>query len=145
MVILRHAPRIQELDVFMAPSTPQPRSNVAHPQIQVETHVVAPEAPSVVAGPVIAKIDELTVSVPESQYQSVPLKTKVGNITILDKHGHQHQQLAVPVAPQPHHSVPPQVTVEAHIVTPETSPVVVGQITPTIDEMTLSVPDTQSQ
>jgi hypothetical protein len=129
----------------VSPQTPQPHTNVAHPQVHVETHVVAPAPPSDVAGPVIGTIDELTLSAPESQGESALLKTKAGNITILNRSAHQHEQLVIPGAPQPHPSVHPQVTVEAHVVASETSPTVVGQITATIDEMTLSVPDTQSQ
>jgi len=118
---------------------------VAHPQIQVETHVVAPEAPSDVTGPILGRIDELTFSVPEGQDQSVPLKTKVGNITILGKNGHAHEQLAKPGSPQPHSGVHPQVMVEAHVVARETSSDMAGQIMGQIDELTLSVPEGQRQ
>ncbi|NQV35410.1 MAG: hypothetical protein HQ515_22140, partial [Phycisphaeraceae bacterium] len=142
--------RIQELDVFVAPSTSQPRSNVAHPQIQVETHIVAPEAPSDVAGPIIGQIDELTLSVPEGQSQSAPLKTKVGNITILDKNGHPHELLDHPVMPKPHSDAIHRVQVETHVVTPNLVRIVerdirntTGKLARISKNMVLSFPDTK--
>jgi len=85
------------------PSLPDAHPNV-HPQVHVETHVVAPGSPQVVMQQIKLKTDGLaqstktmTLSFPdiEMKCQSVTLKNKVGDITVL---GTEDTQCSIEIA-----------------------------------------------